>query len=128
MHITIEHGEITKYLLLTAPRVIGEMTPIANIPSGIQRPYLCFLSWTRAMSAAMMWTNIEENNAHRNTWYHISENLSYNNMSLCARKPTIWVLTRPDTNQPVVTEAEKKLEISDLRRRIVKSLQRKQRR
>jgi hypothetical protein len=63
------------HLLLTAPRVIGDSTPIANIPRGIHLPILCFLSLHKAINAAIMCTNMEENNAHRNTWYHISTNI-----------------------------------------------------
>lgn len=36
-------------------------------------PNLCFLSVAKAIAAAITWTKIEENRAHRNTWYHISE-------------------------------------------------------
>lgn len=61
------------YLLLTAPNVIGDRTPMANIPNGIQRPILCLRSLHTAIIAAMKCTNMEENSAHRNTWYHISE-------------------------------------------------------
>ena len=43
-------------------------------------PNLCFLSVAKAMAAAITWTKIEENRAHRNTWYHISE--KYNEQSM----------------------------------------------
>ena len=47
-------------------------------------PNLCFLSVAKAMAAAITWTKIEENRAHRNTWYHISE--KYNEQSLTKQR------------------------------------------
>ena len=41
-------------------------------------------------------------------------------MSLCVRKPTVWVPTRSVANRPVESQKQaRSLKISDLRRRIV---------
>ena len=56
------------------PPVSGDSIPMSSITNGIKRPYLCFLRRPNAMAAATKWTRIEDTRAHRNTWYHISEN------------------------------------------------------
>ena len=61
------------HLLLTTPPVNGEMMPIASMASGIHRPRWCFRRRQKAISVAPMWMNSEENKAHKNTEYQISE-------------------------------------------------------
>lgn len=41
--------------------------------NAVKRPSLCFQSIPNAIAAAIMCTNREENNAHINILYHISE-------------------------------------------------------
>ena len=48
------------------------MTPIARIPTGINRPILWLRSRQNAIALATEWTRNDENRAHKNTWYHIS--------------------------------------------------------
>uniref|UniRef100_A0A1Y1M3G1 Uncharacterized protein n=1 Tax=Photinus pyralis TaxID=7054 RepID=A0A1Y1M3G1_PHOPY len=57
--------------LLTIPEVIGGKTPINKINIGKNFPNLCFLKVKNAINAAIVCTKIEENKAHRKTWYHI---------------------------------------------------------
>jgi len=61
------------HLLVTAPAVMGQIIPIAKIATGIKRPILWLRSRQNAIALATAWTRNEENSAHRNTWYHISE-------------------------------------------------------
>lgn len=61
--------------LLTTPELSGANVPITRIITGKNLPKWCFLSVVKAMTAAIVWTNTDENNAHKNTWYHISANV-----------------------------------------------------
>lgn len=61
--------------LLMLPPVTGETTPITRMKMEKNRPNLCLRSVTNATTAAPVWTMIDENSAHRKTWYHISTNL-----------------------------------------------------
>lgn len=61
--------------LLTTPELNGANVPITRIIIGKNLPKWCFLSVVKAIIAAIVWTNTDENNAHRNTWYHISANV-----------------------------------------------------
>ena len=47
--------------------------PIARMTSGIHRPRWCLRKRQKAINVAPMWMNSEENKAHRNTEYQISE-------------------------------------------------------
>lgn len=38
-------------------------------------PKLCLWRVAKAIIAAAVWTTVEENNTHKNVWYHISENI-----------------------------------------------------
>jgi len=61
------------HILVTAPPVTGQIIPIAKIATGIKRPILWLRSRQNAIALATAWTRNDENSAHRNTWYHISE-------------------------------------------------------
>lgn len=60
---------------LTTPLVAGDTTPMTKIRMEKNRPNLCFRNVTNAIRAAHVWMNIDENNAHRKMWYHISGNI-----------------------------------------------------
>lgn len=61
--------------LLISPLVAGDANPITRIRIEKKRPNLCLRRVTNATKAAHVCINIDENNAHRNIWYHISLNV-----------------------------------------------------
>ena len=64
------------YILVTTPPVSGERNPMTRITPGMNLPILCFLNLPKAMDAATKWTSMDENKAHRKTWYHISNTIN----------------------------------------------------
>lgn len=60
---------------LIMPLVAGDTTPMTKMRMEKNRPNLCFRNVTKAIKAAQVWMNIDENNAHKKMWYHISGNM-----------------------------------------------------
>lgn len=86
--------------LLTVPPVTGETTPITRIKIEKNRPNLCLRSVTNAITAAPVWITIDENRAHRKTWYHISTNF-VNVLVPTPRRPITLAIV---SNSEIVSE------------------------
>ena len=53
----------------------------------IYLPILCFLSVAKAVSAAIVWMKMDEKNAHRKMWYHISMQIQTNKINSTSLYP-----------------------------------------
>lgn len=92
--------------LLTVPPATGDTTPITRMKIEKNRPNLCLRSVTNAITAAPVWITIDENNAHRKTWYHISTNL-VNVLVPTPRRPiTLAIVSNSDIVSEYIAYAE----------------------
>ena len=57
--------------------------------------------YTHKKDVRLIWVKTGSHQDEINSW---KSDDTANNMSLCVRKPTIWVSTRSDTNRPVQSQ------------------------